>query len=52
VQSSMSEQEPAPKKQGVPLNLIVKDQLGQETHFKVKPTTKFEKVRCLHVVLV
>lgn len=29
------------------LDLIFKDQLGPEIHFKVKPNTKFEKVRTL-----
>mgnify|MGYP006297345555 CR=1 FL=1 len=44
----MSEQatEPQAKPEGgAVLNLCVKDQSGNEVHFKVKPTTKLEKVR-------
>ena len=29
---------------GEPLNVVVKDQHGHELHFKVRKTTKFEKV--------
>lgn len=34
-----------PKQEGQIINLIVKDQLGSEVHFKVKTHTKLEKVR-------
>lgn len=30
---------------GEPISVIVRDQEGQEVHFKVKPTTKLQKVR-------
>jgi hypothetical protein len=34
----------APKQEGKVINVSVKDQLGGEVHFKIKSTTKFEKV--------
>lgn len=44
----MADQEGAgetrPKQEGQVINLIVKDQLGGEVHFKVKSHTKLEKV--------
>ena len=33
-----------PKPEGQVINLVVKDQLGTEVHFKVKSHTKLEKV--------
>lgn len=36
-----------PKQEGQIINLIVKDQMGSEVHFKVKTHTKLEKVRCI-----
>jgi small ubiquitin-related modifier len=34
-----------PKTEGAPaLNLVIRDQNQTDVHFKVKPTTKFEKI--------
>ncbi|KAL6760239.1 small ubiquitin-like modifier 1 [Haematococcus lacustris] len=33
-----------PKQESAVINIIVKDQGGNEVHFKIKPHTKFEKV--------
>lgn len=38
------ENKPVPKQEGQVINLIVKDQMGGEVHFKVKSHTKLEKV--------
>lgn len=38
-----AETEPKVEK-GEPINVIVKDQSGNELHFKVRKSTKFEKV--------
>lgn len=44
-QEGSAENKPAqPKQEGQVINLIVKDQLGSEVHFKVKTHTKLEKV--------
>lgn len=37
--------ETEPKIRAEPINVIVKDQSGNELHFKVRKTTKFDKVR-------
>jgi hypothetical protein len=41
------ENRPVPKQEGQIINLIVKDQMGAEVHFKVKSHTKLEKVSLL-----
>lgn len=38
------ESKPQPKQEGKIINLIIKDQLDGEVHFKIKSHTKFEKV--------
>jgi hypothetical protein len=44
-QEGAAEHKPAqPKQEGTVINLIVKDQMGSEVHFKVKTHTKLEKV--------
>lgn len=43
-QEASGENKPQPKQEGQIINLIVKDQLGSEVHFKVKSHTKLEKV--------
>lgn len=42
-QEASGENKPQPKQEGQVINLIVKDQLGSEVHFKVKSHTKLEK---------
>lgn len=37
--------ESKPKVEGEVINIVVKDQSGNEVHFKIKTTTKLEKVR-------
>jgi hypothetical protein len=44
-QEASGENKPQPKQEGQIINLIVKDQMGSEVHFKVKSHTKLEKVR-------
>jgi hypothetical protein len=41
---AFGESKPQPKQEGKIINLIIKDQLGGEVHFKIKSHTKFEKV--------
>jgi small ubiquitin-related modifier len=43
-QEASGENKPLPKQEGQVINLIVKDQMGSEVHFKVKSHTKLEKV--------
>lgn len=43
-QEASGENKPQPKQEGQVINLIVKDQMGAEVHFKVKSHTKLEKV--------
>lgn len=43
-QEASGENKPQPKQEGQIINLIVKDQMGAEVHFKVKSHTKLEKV--------
>lgn len=37
--------ESKPKLEGEAINIVVKDQSGNEVHFKIKTSTKLEKVR-------
>lgn len=46
-QEASGENKPQPKQEGQVINLIVKDQMGSEVHFKVKSHTKLEKVCCV-----
>jgi hypothetical protein len=47
-QEASGENKPQPKQEGQVINLIVKDQMGAEVHFKVKSHTKLEKVCVAH----
>jgi hypothetical protein len=38
------ESKPQPKQEGKVINVIIKDQMDGEVHFKIKNHTKFEKV--------
>lgn len=49
-QEGSAENKPAqPKQEGQIINLVVKDQMGSEVHFKVKTHTKLSKVPVLGV---
>lgn len=50
-QEASGENKPQPKQEGQVINLIVKDQMGAEVHFKVKSHTKLEKVGPAWLVL-
>ncbi|CAD7698347.1 unnamed protein product [Ostreobium quekettii] len=44
-QAAEAANETQPKvEKGEPINVVVKDQHGHELHFKVRKTTKFEKI--------
>jgi hypothetical protein len=43
--------ESKPKVEGEAINIVVKDQSGNEVHFKIKTSTKLEKARAAGITI-